>query len=436
MTTLSDNLGLVDPEVYGFLSREIQILLNSARNLTRFKVEFECNDLLSVDCEAKRIDDTVRIRIPRQLITRLALISALFYKTRQAQGKHGLKLYEQTADIQDVDIDFRDDAARREYIDRHRQVIANMPPQYVQLLGSFDGIKENGLDWWVDKYGRPEMERFIHVRQLRERFRYAILFLFCHELMHVVLDHVTESEKASDKSVEDREKLRRRFELEADICSFLIVFEFAHRRAARFCERNSIKGGIRHIHLFSSESHAVVEGMAFALSMLDCSRMWESDFRYTYYFPPVMRLYFAIMVWDDSLKDSGGGVHLVRTFFFDMLENTSWWFRTRTLFDDTKSPLDLDVDASLGHALARAAVLSYSKDVSMFWWHNREKLNLHTSIFPFNLDQLSDIPHRILDIMLSHIDRRGIFIERAFSFVKNLHSILPEHDCNPITLRY
>src|SRR5580692_2391934 len=150
MTMLGDDLGLVDPEVYEFLSREIQILLNNAKTFTPFKVEIEYNNFLSVRCEADPpVDGTVRIHTPRQLITRLALISALFYKTRQAQGKNVLNLFQQTADIQDVDIDFRDDAARREYIDRHRREISNMPPQYGQLVGSFNvDIEKNGLDWW------------------------------------------------------------------------------------------------------------------------------------------------------------------------------------------------------------------------------------------------------------------------------------------------
>jgi hypothetical protein len=436
MTMLGDDLGLVDPEVYEFLSREIQILLNNAKTFTPFKVEIEYNNFLSVRCEADPpVDGTVRIHIPRQLITRLALISALFYKTRQAQGKNVLNLFQQTADIQDVDIDFRDDAARREYIDRHRREISNMPPQYGQLVGSFNvDIEKNGLDWWVDKYGRSEMEQFIHVRQLRERFRHAILFLFCHELMHVVLGHVAEYDMASNNAVED-EKRRRRFELEADMAGFLTAFVFALLRAERFCHINSIKeGDIRRTHLLCSEAHAVVEGMAFALSMLDCSRMWESDFRHTNYFPPATRLYFATKSWHGILKDFGGGAVLVRTFFFDMLEDESWWFRTRTLFDDTKSLLDLDVAANLGHALAQAAVHSYCKDVAMFWAHNREKLNLRTSIFPFNLDQLSDIPRRIEDRMWLYIDRRSNFIERAFLFVTNPSFILPEHDYGPITL--
>jgi hypothetical protein len=435
MNVLGDNLGLVPESVYSFFEKEINLSIARAKTKLGLNIELISSNELELICNIEPHERGYRLDISRQLVTRLALISELFYKTRQPAGHDKAFLTEQNVDVTDHSPAFFSDEQRAEYVARHRAAVSNIPDEYAQLVGSFDvKLKQDGLNWWVDRF---EIQRcqFLFDRKLRERFRFAIMFLFFHEFVHAVLDHPKRRAILRNGSPRERERLERTFELEADTGAFFLLFKYSRDRLMRYIKLKKFRNGdIRTLHLISSELICAVEGMVFALSVLDCSRMRESDFRYTSYFSPVARMNFPLSALGSYIEERTTGAGFLRSFVFDLYNESSWWFRTRTVFQDSQDELDIDCASDYGPTVAQAATLSFVADVSNFWWHNTTVLNLRSEILPFNCSFNAEISPRTFEAMAHSLSDKG-FIGRALESVSE-DALEAEQSFEPVTLSF
>jgi hypothetical protein len=388
---LEDLLGMVPHQILGFLDHEIRLLVSQAEAITGRKIEISAAMSGSMRCVCRRTHDGYAIRIPAEFVTRVALVSEIFRRTRNPSGMRGYIVNEQHgAGFEHLKASSPEDY--KALYERARQDLQNLPDEYKCLVGSFDhSLDTVHLEWWLREFKINRYE-FVFRRDFREQFRFAILFIVVHELMHIVLSHFDVLDGLDGAPDEKRMQVRRRLEIEADCGGIFALLRFAASRAIAYCDsRKMPRGDPRLSHLYFGSAYDVARGAVLAMAFLDCNKMWSVDFADSIYFPPASRVTFALRAMEPYFQELGGGRFLERSLYREVIDESSWWFRSTSIFQDTEDIFDAEMSSYVGDAVALFAIQEVSSDISDLLMSKLLRRDLRGGTSPFNISMSSKL---------------------------------------------